>query len=78
MTACLTSDPDRSSKADALMSLTGIGLRTACFLIAGLPELGLMERGRSPNCSASRALVAVMRKVIIPQRKNARVESKDA
>jgi hypothetical protein len=35
MTACLTSDPDRSSKADVLMSLTGSGRRTACFLIAG-------------------------------------------
>jgi transposase len=46
MTACLTSDADLSGKADVLMSLKGIGLRTACFLIAGLPELGLMDKGQ--------------------------------
>ncbi len=32
-------------KAKVLMSLKGIGLRTACFLIAGLPELGLIGKG---------------------------------
>ena len=28
------------------MSLKGIGLRTACFLMAGLPELGMMDKGQ--------------------------------
>lgn len=46
MTACLQSDAELSNKADALMSLKGIGLRTACFLMAGLPELGLMDKGQ--------------------------------
>ena len=46
MTACLASDAGLSAKADVLMSLKGIGLRTACFLLAGLPELGLMEKGQ--------------------------------
>lgn len=47
MTACLQSeDAELSSKADVLMSLKGIGLRTACFLMAGLPELGLIEKGQ--------------------------------
>lgn len=46
MTACLKLDADLSGKADLLMSLKGIGLRTACFLIAALPELGLMDKGQ--------------------------------
>jgi transposase len=46
MTACLASDPELSGKADVLMSLKGIGLRTACFLLAGLPELGLLDKGQ--------------------------------
>ena len=37
---------DLVSKADVLMSLKGIGLRTACFLIAGLPELGCIDKGQ--------------------------------
>lgn len=28
------------------MSLKGIGLRTACFLLADLPELGLIEKAK--------------------------------
>lgn len=46
MTACLKADAELSNKAGVLMSLKGIGLRTACFLLAGLPELGLMDKGR--------------------------------
>ncbi|MDP9811943.1 transposase [Rhizobium tibeticum] len=46
MTACLESNVELSNKADVLMSLKGIGLRTACFLMAGLPELGLMDKGQ--------------------------------
>jgi len=46
MTACLQSDAELSKRADVLMSLKGIGLRTACFLLAGLPELGLMDKGQ--------------------------------
>jgi transposase len=46
MTACLKTDAALKSKADVLMSLKGIGLRTACFLIAGLPELGLVDKGQ--------------------------------
>lgn len=43
---CLQSDKDLAGKSEVLMSLKGIGLRTACFLIAGLPELGLMDKGQ--------------------------------
>ena len=46
MTACLTANADLKSKADVLMSLKGIGLRTACFLMAGLPELGCIDKGQ--------------------------------
>ena len=46
MTDCLKANADLKSKADVLMSLKGIGLRTACFLMAGLPELGLMDKGQ--------------------------------
>jgi transposase len=46
MAACLKADAALTSKADVLMSLKGVGLRTACFLIAGLPELGLMDKGQ--------------------------------
>ena len=46
MTACLKTDAALKSKAAVLMSLKGIGLRTACFLIAGLPELGLVDKGQ--------------------------------
>lgn len=46
MTACLTADAALKSKADVLMTLKGVGLRTACFLIAGLPELGLIDKGQ--------------------------------
>lgn len=46
MEACLTSDDDLAVEAKVLMSLKGIGLRTACFLIAGLPELGLLNKGQ--------------------------------
>lgn len=46
MMACLKADTVLKSKADGLMSLKGIGLRTACFLIAGLPELGHIDKGQ--------------------------------
>jgi transposase len=46
MTACLKADPDLGKKAEVLMSLKGIGLRTACFLLAGLPELGLLDKAQ--------------------------------
>ncbi|MFS8049670.1 IS110 family transposase [Rhizobium sp. BR 314] len=46
MEACLTSDKDLAGKAHVLMSLKGIGLRTACFLIAGLMDKGLMDKGQ--------------------------------
>jgi len=46
MTDCLKADAALESKAAVLMSLKGIGLRTACFLIAGLPELGLLDKGQ--------------------------------
>ena len=46
MTACLKADPQLARKADVLMSLKGIGLRTACFLLAGLPELGYLDKGQ--------------------------------
>ncbi len=46
MAACLTSDEHLALKAEVLMSLKGIGLRTACFLLAGLPELGQMNKGQ--------------------------------
>lgn len=46
MTICLQSDPELGKKAEVLMSLKGIGLRTACFLLAGLPELGRLNKGQ--------------------------------
>lgn len=46
MTACLEVDDTLSEKAVVLMQLKGIGLRTACFLLAGLPELGSMDKGQ--------------------------------
>ncbi|MCF7645170.1 IS110 family transposase [Pseudochrobactrum asaccharolyticum] len=46
MTACLESDPQLARKADVLMSLKGIGQLTACFLLAGLPELGRLDKGQ--------------------------------
>lgn len=44
MKACLETDERLRQKADALMSLKGVGLRTACFLLAGLPELGHLDK----------------------------------
>nr|WP_234910919.1 transposase [Rhizobium skierniewicense] len=46
MEACLRSDKDLADKAQVLTSLKGIGMRTACVLIAGLPELGLLDKGQ--------------------------------
>lgn len=46
MTACLEGDDALSARAVVLMRLKGIGLRTACFLLAGLPELGSMDKGQ--------------------------------
>ena len=46
MAACLKADPELTRKADILMSFKGVGLRTACFLLAGLPELGLLDKGQ--------------------------------
>ena len=46
MEACLRSDKDLADKAQVLTSLKGIGLKTACFLIAWLPELGLLDKGQ--------------------------------
>lgn len=46
MTACLKADHQLGKKAEVLMSLKGVGLRTACFLLAGLPELGLLDKAQ--------------------------------
>jgi len=46
MEACLKADPQLARKADILMSLKGIGLRTACFLLADLPELRRIGKGQ--------------------------------
>ncbi|APX70734.1 MULTISPECIES: IS110 family transposase [unclassified Brucella] len=46
MTACLKADADLGRKAEVLMSLKGIGLRTACFILADLPELGHIDKGQ--------------------------------
>lgn len=46
MTACVETDAELAAKAEVLMTLKGIGLRTACFLLADLPELGLIEKGQ--------------------------------
>lgn len=46
MTECLKTDPELGKKAQVLMSIKGIGLRTACFLLAGLPELGLLDKAQ--------------------------------
>ncbi len=46
MTACLKADAELGRKAEVLMSLKGIGLRTACFILADLPELGHTDKGQ--------------------------------
>lgn len=46
MEACLKSDKYLADKAQVLTSLKGIGMRTACVIIAGLPELGLLDKGQ--------------------------------
>ncbi len=46
MIACLKADAELSWKAEVLMSLKGIGLRTACFILADLPELGHIDKGQ--------------------------------
>jgi len=46
MERCIKSDPDLAKRAEVLMSLKGIGLRTACFLLADLPELGSLNKGQ--------------------------------
>ncbi|KJS20392.1 MAG: transposase [Hoeflea sp. BRH_c9] len=46
MEACLACDEDLNLKVKVLMSLKGIGLRTACVLMAGLPELGTMNKAQ--------------------------------
>jgi transposase len=46
MEQCLKADADLAAKAKILMSLKGIGMRTACFLMAGLPELGHLAKGQ--------------------------------
>lgn len=45
MELCLKADTELAAKAEVLMSLKGIGMRTACFLLAGLPELGHLGKG---------------------------------
>ena len=46
MEACLASDRKLKQQADILMSLKGIGMRTACFLLADLPELGELNKAQ--------------------------------
>lgn len=46
MARCLEEDATLSQKAAVVMQIKGIGLRTACFLLAGLPELGSMDKGQ--------------------------------
>lgn len=46
MTRCLEEDVTLSQKAAVVMQIKGIGLRTACVLLAGLPELGSMDKGQ--------------------------------
>jgi transposase len=46
MARCLEDDVTLSQKAAVVMQIKGIGLRTACFLLAGLPELGSMDKGQ--------------------------------
>lgn len=46
MENCLAEDEDLQARANVLMSLKGIGMRTACFLLAGLPELGRLDKGQ--------------------------------
>ena len=46
MKDCAQDDPDLSQFLPVLMSLKGIGLLTACILIAELPELGILGKGQ--------------------------------
>ncbi|MFC4349499.1 IS110 family transposase [Kordiimonas lipolytica] len=46
MEECLEQDAALKARAKVLTSIKGIGLRTACFLLAGLPELGHLDKGQ--------------------------------
>ncbi len=46
MTDCAQADEEISKILPILMSMKGIGLLTACILIAELPELGLLGKGQ--------------------------------
>ncbi|WP_075701366.1 IS110 family transposase [Pseudovibrio brasiliensis] len=46
MEHCLSADCQLARKAEVPMSVKGIGLKTACFLLAGLPELGVLNKGQ--------------------------------
>lgn len=46
MELCVRSDLALAQRADVLLSLKGVGLRTACFLLADLPELGSLSKGQ--------------------------------
>lgn len=46
MKQCTNQDPALSQAADVLQSLKGIGLLTACILLAELPELGRLNKAQ--------------------------------
>ncbi|WP_188667418.1 IS110 family transposase, partial [Terasakiella brassicae] len=46
MKKCINEDPAISQAADVLQSLKGIGLLTACILLAELPELGHLGKAQ--------------------------------
>lgn len=46
MERCLDEDGELARKANVLMSVKGIGMKTACFVLADLPELGHLDKGQ--------------------------------
>lgn len=46
MTTCLSADEALARKAEVRRSFTERNLRTACFILVDLPELGLIKKGQ--------------------------------
>ncbi|KZK89243.1 Transposase [Pseudovibrio sp. W64] len=46
MECCLKDHAELALKADVLTAVKGVGLKTACFILADLPELGTLNKGQ--------------------------------
>jgi len=46
MKECVAREPALAEAVDVMLTMKGIGFLTACILLAGLPELGLLDKGK--------------------------------